>query len=89
MPSLNAEIPLPESLVNISVVPSPLVDKYSNPSKASFHALVSCIDYMVDSESAFTSLFADSTDTFWLDSARIEKGLSRYSYMGSSGGPNR
>lgn len=40
-------------------------------------------------ELLFSSYFADSTNTFWLDSAKVEKGLSRYSYMGNGDGPLR
>ncbi len=29
-----------------------------------------------------------ASHTFWLDSSRAEKGLSRFSFMGASGGPN-
>lgn len=59
----------------------------SNP--GNFYALLSCMNNIIDSEAVFTNLYAETPDSFWLDSARIEKGLSRYSYMGSVGGPNR
>ncbi|MFS4096328.1 aminodeoxychorismate synthase component I [Streptomyces sp. AF1A] len=41
----------------------------------------------VDSEAVFLELFADSPDSFWLDSSRVEAGLSRFSFLGDAGGP--
>ncbi|WP_374200961.1 aminodeoxychorismate synthase component I [Streptomyces bambusae] len=41
----------------------------------------------VDAETAFTRLFAGSTRAFWLDSARVEPGLSRFSFLGDASGP--
>jgi para-aminobenzoate synthetase len=41
----------------------------------------------VDGEAAFTALFADAADSFWLDSARVEPGLSRFSFLGDGRGP--
>ncbi|MFF3336828.1 aminodeoxychorismate synthase component I [Streptomyces sp. NPDC002888] len=41
----------------------------------------------VDTEAAFTSLYADSPRAFWLDSSRVEKGQSRFSFLGDGSGP--
>ncbi|MEU5362031.1 aminodeoxychorismate synthase component I [Streptomyces sp. NPDC005925] len=42
----------------------------------------------VDTESAFTRLYADSSaPSFWLDSAHVEPGRSRFSYLGDASGP--
>lgn len=35
----------------------------------------------------FSALYGTSEHAFWLDSARVEAGLSRYSYMGPGTGP--
>ena len=40
-----------------------------------------------DPESAFVGLFGDAPCAFWLDSARPDRELGRFSYMGSGGGP--
>jgi para-aminobenzoate synthetase len=40
-----------------------------------------------DPESAFVALFGDAACAFWLDSARPDGELGRFSYMGSGGGP--
>ncbi|MDN0195263.1 aminodeoxychorismate synthase component I [Streptomyces sp. S.PNR 29] len=41
----------------------------------------------VDTEAAFTRMFADSPRAFWLDSSRVERGLSRFSFLGDGSGP--
>jgi para-aminobenzoate synthetase len=41
----------------------------------------------VDTEAAFETLFAGSPDCFWLDSSRVEPGLSRFSFLGDVSGP--
>jgi para-aminobenzoate synthetase len=40
----------------------------------------------VDTEAAFTWLFADSDHAFWLDSSRAEPGLARFSMLGDAEG---
>ncbi len=46
-----------------------------------------CHDRAVDTGHAFTTAFAGSTHAFWLDSSRVEPGLSRWSFLGDAGGP--
>ena len=46
------------------------------------------LDQYPDLEQLFYSLFADSSHAFWLDSSRVESGLSRFSFMGDSQGKN-
>jgi para-aminobenzoate synthetase len=41
-----------------------------------------------DTEQMFVHLFAKSSNAFWLDSSRVEPGLSRFSFMGDSNGEN-
>ncbi|MFJ2499354.1 aminodeoxychorismate synthase component I [Streptomyces sp. NPDC087539] len=41
----------------------------------------------VDTESAYGELFARSEYAFWLDSSRVEPGLSRFSFLGDASGP--
>jgi para-aminobenzoate synthetase len=41
----------------------------------------------VDTEALFLDLFADSPNSFWLDSSRVEAGLSRFSFLGDASGP--
>lgn len=46
------------------------------------------LDIYPDAEQVFVHLFGKETNTFWLDSSRVEPGLSRFSFMGDSNGPN-
>lgn len=46
------------------------------------------IETYPDSEQLFVHLFSDSTNAFWLDSSRVEPGLSRFSFMGDDRGLN-
>ncbi|MDQ0832979.1 para-aminobenzoate synthetase [Streptomyces achromogenes] len=41
----------------------------------------------IDAEAAFTRLHADAPRAFWLDSSRVERGLSRFSFFGDDSGP--
>ncbi|MEU7478291.1 aminodeoxychorismate synthase component I [Lentzea sp. NPDC042327] len=41
-----------------------------------------------DAESVFLELFGESTHCFWLDSSRVEEGLSRFSFLGDVSGPH-
>ncbi|MDH6710838.1 para-aminobenzoate synthetase [Kitasatospora sp. MAA19] len=40
-----------------------------------------------DSESIFLKLFDNTPYCFWLDSSRVEEGLSRFSFLGDTSGP--
>ncbi|MCG8466261.1 MAG: aminodeoxychorismate synthase component I [Xanthomonadales bacterium] len=39
-------------------------------------------NHMLNSEDVFVGLYANNTRSFWLDSALVEEGLSRFSFMG-------
>ncbi|GAA2097250.1 aminodeoxychorismate synthase component I [Streptomyces albiaxialis] len=45
------------------------------------------LPYEVDAEAAFTALHQHSDPAFWLDSAHVEEGLSRFSFLGDTSGP--
>ena len=45
------------------------------------------IDQLVDPETAFVRLYGGQRFAYWLDSSLVSDGLSRFSYMGASGGP--
>lgn len=46
------------------------------------------IDRAVNTEEAFFKLYGSSTRAFWLDSSYVEKGLSRFSFIGDASGPD-
>ncbi|MDX2249746.1 MAG: aminodeoxychorismate synthase component I [Bacteroidia bacterium] len=43
------------------------------------------LDMNPDSHQVFDNLYGDDENVFWLDSSKLEKGLSRFSYMGKYG----
>jgi para-aminobenzoate synthetase len=45
------------------------------------------IDRLVDPETAFVRLYGERRCAYWLDSNLVSDGLSRFSYIGASGGP--
>ncbi|MEO8689248.1 MAG: aminodeoxychorismate synthase component I [Solirubrobacteraceae bacterium] len=45
------------------------------------------IDQLIDPETAFVHLYGDRRYAYWLDSSLVSDGLSRFSYIGASGGP--
>ncbi len=45
------------------------------------------IDTPVDTEAAFTRMYADAPRAFWLDSSHVEAGQSRFSFFGDGTGP--
>lgn len=51
------------------------------------HLVARRLDLRVDPEAAFVALFASRPGAFWLDSARRDPGLARFSYMGDATGP--
>jgi para-aminobenzoate synthetase len=59
-----------------------------NKKKQDFTLFSQQIDNYPDSEQLFYNLFADSDHAFWLDSSRVEAGLSRFSFMGDNQGKN-
>ncbi|GAB3693715.1 aminodeoxychorismate synthase component I [Saccharopolyspora tripterygii] len=59
----------------------------ATPEKRRFRANVVEWDTEIDAESAFAQLFSDSANAFWLDSSRVEDGLSRFSFLGDDSGP--
>jgi para-aminobenzoate synthetase len=46
------------------------------------------LSFFPNTEQMFVHLFGESTNAFWLDSSRVEPGLSRFSFMGDSSGEN-
>lgn len=46
------------------------------------------LDICPDTEQIFVHMFRDAPNAFWLDSSRVEPGLSRFSFMGDGNGAN-
>ncbi|MBE9201390.1 MULTISPECIES: aminodeoxychorismate synthase component I [unclassified Nodularia (in: cyanobacteria)] len=69
---------------------SPLQQHPSPPasSDAQYQVCSKKLDIYLDAEQVFVHLFGEDTHAFWLDSSLVETGLSRFSFMGGSGGLN-
>ncbi|MCU1470881.1 MAG: aminodeoxychorismate synthase, component [Glaciihabitans sp.] len=61
-------------------------DRASN-SAVALELLEIAVPGAVPTEAAFTELFSDSGHSFWLDSSRVEEGMSRFSFLGDASGP--
>jgi para-aminobenzoate synthetase len=48
---------------------------------------VALLPVAVDAERAYRALYRDSPTAFWLDSSRVQPGLSRFSFLGDAAGP--
>lgn len=55
--------------------------------RTGFTARARKLDTFYDAEQTFCHLFRDEPFAFWLDSSRVEEGLSRFSFMGTTAGP--
>ncbi|WBP91481.1 aminodeoxychorismate synthase component I [Kitasatospora cathayae] len=69
------------------VAPSAPVREQSPAGQRRYSLQVRELDRAVDTEAAFDALYSGSTNAFWLDSARVERGLSRFSFLGDAAGP--
>ncbi|MFB9587675.1 aminodeoxychorismate synthase component I [Streptomyces racemochromogenes] len=67
--------------------PAPVRPAAGTGERTHYALHVAELDTAVDTETAFASLFAGSPHAFWLDSARVEPGLSRFSFLGDARGP--
>jgi para-aminobenzoate synthetase len=56
--------------------------------ESALRAHVVRVDQAIDTENAFLSLYGTSEWAFWLDSARAEQGLARFSFLGEVTGPD-
>jgi para-aminobenzoate synthetase len=68
--------------------PSGLVREAAARLSAPFRVLSRRIEATVDAPALFSRLYGRSASAFWLDSARLIEGYSRFSFMGDASGPN-
>ncbi|MFJ6616317.1 aminodeoxychorismate synthase component I [Kitasatospora sp. NPDC091335] len=59
----------------------------AGPDEDAYQLLALTLPGAVDTEAAYTELFGLSEYAFWLDSSRVEPGLSRFSFLGDASGP--
>ncbi|TPX48538.1 anthranilate synthase [Synchytrium endobioticum] len=78
---------IPDQIRALTIIPAPIYSPVGDAATSQRHLVVEKIqNVMIDSESVFRALFAHKPVSFWLDSARIEPGLSRFSFMGDCEG---
>ncbi|MEU9325254.1 aminodeoxychorismate synthase component I [Streptomyces canus] len=79
----NTAVPPPEAVIPrpARVVPRP------RPAAPAYRLHTRRIAGAVDTEAAFTRMYAASGRAFWLDSALVEDGRSRFSFFGDDSGP--
>jgi para-aminobenzoate synthetase len=64
------------------------VARAADPDSGTTYQLhVRVLDFAADTEAVFTRMFSSSPRAFWLDSAHIEPGLARFSFLGDASGP--
>ncbi|MET7690131.1 aminodeoxychorismate synthase component I [Streptomyces sp. NPDC005483] len=82
--SKNTAVPPPEA-----VIPRParLVPRPRRAAAPAYRLHTRRIAGAVDTEAAFTRMYAASRRAFWLDSALVEEGRSRFSFFGDDSGP--
>ncbi|KAJ3211985.1 hypothetical protein HDU82_004396 [Entophlyctis luteolus] len=97
-PMRNLEAALPNHISLMSVIPTPLLASGFMQHSSSFSKVKSAIITKLDvTLSSLSKNFCEdyfekhlnrgNSIRFWLDSAKVEKGLSRFSYMGSCNAP--
>ncbi|MFE9611263.1 aminodeoxychorismate synthase component I [Streptomyces sp. NPDC006012] len=59
----------------------------AGPTGDAYQLLELTVPGAVDTDAAYTELFGASEYAFWLDSSRVEPGLSRFSFLGDASGP--
>ncbi|MFF0494628.1 aminodeoxychorismate synthase component I [Nocardia sp. NPDC004068] len=57
------------------------------PTPLEYRVLHETIDHPTDTEALFLARYADTETAFWLDSAHLETGMDRFSYLGDASGP--
>ncbi|KAJ3095384.1 hypothetical protein HDU96_001193, partial [Phlyctochytrium bullatum] len=84
---------IPENIRRLTTLPEPLAGVQENFSSvlsmftAPPEIIVIALDGLFgDSETIFRELYGEEQHRFWLDSAKVEPGRSRFSYMGCPGG---
>jgi para-aminobenzoate synthetase len=80
----NTAVPPPEAVIPrpARVVPHP-----RRAAAPAYRLHTRRIAGAVDTEAAFTRMYAASRRAFWLDSALVEEGRSRFSFFGDDSGP--
>ncbi|MFF7642313.1 aminodeoxychorismate synthase component I [Streptomyces canus] len=80
----NTAVPPPDAVIPR---PSRVVPRPRRAAPPAYRLHTRRIAGAVDTEAAFTRMYAASRRAFWLDSALVEEGRSRFSFFGDDSGP--
>ncbi|MET9758379.1 aminodeoxychorismate synthase component I [Streptomyces sp. NPDC006372] len=67
--------------------PAATIPRPRRPERVGYRLHTRRITGAVDTEAAFTRMYAGSSRAFWLDSSLVEPGRSRFSFFGDDSGP--
>ncbi|MEH2053444.1 aminodeoxychorismate synthase component I [Nostoc sp.] len=67
---------------------TPAIDESCQKQEEKFELYTRKLDICPNTEQIFVQLFENAPNAFWLDSSRVEFGLSRFSFMGDGSGIN-
>ncbi|MEU4483815.1 aminodeoxychorismate synthase component I [Streptomyces purpurascens] len=67
--------------------PTAAIPRPRRPGRVGYRLHTRRVTGAVDTEAAFTRMFAGSPRSFWLDSSLVEPGRSRFSFLGDDSGP--
>jgi para-aminobenzoate synthetase len=67
---------------------APAIDEPCQEQQEKFELHRRKLDICPNTEQIFVHLFQEAANAFWLDSSRVEAGLSRFSFMGDGNGEN-
>ncbi|WP_329053006.1 aminodeoxychorismate synthase component I [Streptomyces violaceus] len=73
--------------VGSATPPTAAVPRPRRPGRVGYRLHTRRVTGAVDTEAAFTRMFAGSPRSFWLDSSLVEPGRSRFSFLGDDSGP--
>jgi para-aminobenzoate synthetase len=85
VPHRLTDVEVPHHPAKVEVPHHPAETELPHTTKYRLH--ISLLESTVDTESAFSHLFADSPRAFWLDSAQTDPGRGRFSFLGDGSGP--
>ncbi|NNJ11741.1 aminodeoxychorismate synthase component I [Chloroflexales bacterium ZM16-3] len=74
------------SWAGFSVIPQ-RTNPQQHPSPTGMQVCSRKLAFLYSPEQVFTHVFGQKPYAFWLDSSRVEPGLSRFSFMGDASGP--
>ncbi|GAA2585493.1 hypothetical protein GCM10010304_30470 [Streptomyces roseoviolaceus] len=73
--------------VGSATPPTAAIPRPRRPGRVGYRLHTRRVTGAVDTEAAFTRMFAASPRSFWLDSSLVEPGRSRFSFLGDDSGP--